>query len=52
MSNEESASEGDDSDFDEETELKKTNKGKGRGKSAVSSPAKPSIKPRTSVTGW
>lgn len=52
MSNEESVSEGDDSDFDEETELKKTNKGKGGGKSAVSSPAKPSIKPRTSVTGW
>lgn len=50
LSNEESVSECDDSDFDEETELKKTKKGKGQGRSAASSPAKPTIKPRTSVT--
>ena len=48
ISNEDSVSEGDDSDFDGETELKKT---RGRGKSTTSSPAKPSVKPRTSVTG-
>ena len=38
-----------DSDFDEADEKKKS-KGRGRGKS-VSSPGKPSVKPRTSVTG-
>ena len=51
LSNEDSVSEGDDSDFDGETELKKTKKAKGRGKSTTSSPAKPNVKPRTSVTG-
>ena len=40
----------DDSDFDEE-EVKKKTRGRGRGKS-TSSPAKPSVKPRASVTGW
>jgi len=52
LSNEDSLSEGDDSDYDEETELRKTKKTRGRGKSTTSSPAKPSVKPRTSVTGW
>jgi len=41
--------EGDDSDFDE-AEVKKESKGRGHGKS-TSSPAKPGVKPRTSVTG-
>ena len=40
---------GDDSDFDE-AEAKKKIKGRGRGKSN-SSPTKPGVKPRTSVTG-
>jgi len=52
LSNEDSLSEGDDSDFDQETELKETKKAKGCGKSTTSSPAKPNVKPRTSVTGW
>ena len=39
----------DDSDFNE-TEVKKKSKGRGRGKS-TSSPARPGVKPRTSVTG-
>lgn len=39
----------DDSDFDE-TEVKKKSKGRGRGKS-TSSPARPGVKPRASVTG-
>ena len=38
-----------DSDFDE-AEAKKKTKGRGRGKS-TSSPGRPSVKPRTSVTG-
>lgn len=52
MSNKESISEGDDSDFDEEIELKKINKGKGRGKLVVSLLVKLSIKLRISVIGW
>lgn len=52
LSNEDSHSEGDDSDYDEEAELKKTKKTRGCGKSTTSSHAKPSVKPRTSVTGW
>ena len=40
---------GDDSDFDE-ARAKKRVKGRGRGKS-TSSPTKPGVKPRTSVTG-
>ena len=39
----------DDSDFNE-TEVKKKSKGRGHGKS-TSSPARPGVKPRTSVTG-